>query len=88
MARKSSAQVREALSPLALEARRKAAQSSEEAQRETITALRLQSQQGDYAATRACEQYAPVAPNHRVVARPRESRWTATGEELQPLQAP
>jgi DNA invertase Pin-like site-specific DNA recombinase len=85
--RKISEQVLEAISPLALEASLKAAQSYEEAQSDTIKALRLQIQQVDYEATRAFEQYDQVDPKHRLVASQLESRWNAKLEELKQLQA-
>ena len=72
-----SEQVLEAISPLALDASLKAAQSYEEAQRETTKALRLQIQQVEYEAARAFEQYDQVDPKHRLVANQLESRWNA-----------
>ena len=81
-----SEQVLEAISPLALDASLKAAQSYEEAQRETTTALRRQIQQVEYEAARAFEQYDQVDPKHRLVADQLESRWNAKLEELKQLQ--
>jgi DNA invertase Pin-like site-specific DNA recombinase len=72
-----SKQVLEAISPLAVDASLKAAQSYEEAQRETTKALRLQIQQVEYEAARAFEQYDQVDPKHRLVANQLESRWNA-----------
>jgi hypothetical protein len=73
-----SKQVLEAISPLAVDASLKAAQSYEEAQRETTKALRLQIQQVESEAARAFEQYDQVDPKHRLVANQLESRWQAT----------
>jgi hypothetical protein len=85
--KQGSEQVLEAISPLAVDASLNAAQSYEEAQRETTQALRLPRQQVEYEAARAFEQYAQVDPKHRLVANQLASRWNATGEELQQLQA-
>jgi DNA invertase Pin-like site-specific DNA recombinase len=81
-----SAHILEAISPLALEASLKAAQSYEAAQRDTTQALRLQRQQVEYEVARAFEQYEQVAPKHRLVANQLESRWNAKLEELKQLQ--